>query len=253
MHLKDVLFFPIGCSAACMYCSQFLQQSGFSVTDHPTPEVTHLLLDVPGFQSNGLLRNGEDIRPLLRMLPPDIIIIGGRLQQAALSNYQTWDLLSDEEYLARNAAITAVCALQIAMEQLPVILASCPVLILGWGRIGKCLGQLLQRIGATVTIAARKASDLAMAQALGYQTVEIEKVQDVLQNQRLVFNTVPQLLLTEADTTLKSCAFIDLASQPGMLGDSVIQALGLPGKYAPESSGKLIADTILKQIKEGTP
>ena len=43
---------------------------------------------------------------------------------------------------------------------------------------------------------------------------------------------------------------IDLASEPGMQGKSVIPARGLPGKYAPESSGKLIADTILRVLKE---
>jgi hypothetical protein len=39
---------------------------------------------------------------------------------------------------------------------------------------------------------------------------------------------------------------IELASSPGLEGDDVIEALGLPGKYAPETSGKLIARTILR-------
>ena len=42
---------------------------------------------------------------------------------------------------------------------------------------------------------------------------------------------------------------IDLASVPGMNGDDVIIARGLPGKEAPESSGKLIADTILRLVE----
>ena len=109
--MKELLIFPIGCTTACDYSIQILHQSGTAITDHPMPEVTHLLLDVPSFQTNGLLRNGEDIRPLLRMLSPEITIIGGKLNHPALSDYRTWDLLSNEGYLARNAWITAECAL----------------------------------------------------------------------------------------------------------------------------------------------
>ena len=43
---------------------------------------------------------------------------------------------------------------------------------------------------------------------------------------------------------------IDLASCPGMLGDDVIIARGLPGKYVPESSGRLIARRLLALWKE---
>lgn len=249
--MKKMLLFPVGSSAACAEAARFLQQAGIPVTDHPMPEVTHLLLDVPGFRPDGILRNGDDIRPLLRMLPPEITVIGGRLQQPALENYQAVDLLLDEEYLARNAAITAECALQVAAAQMPVVFSHCPVLVLGWGRIGKCLGALLKNLGAEVTIAARREQDRGMIRALGYRAAGIREIQEILPGQRLVFNTVPQLLLTEKDTAQKPCLFVDLASEPGMAGNGVIRALGLPGKYAPESSGRLIAHRILKQIREG--
>jgi len=249
--LKEMLFYPVGCSAACEYCAGQLQQLGYAITDHPAPEVTHLLLDVPGFRPDGLLRNGEEIRPLLRMLPPEVTVVGGRLQQPALSEHRTLDLLLDEEYQARNGAITAECALQVTAEKLPVVFSGCPVLVLGWGRIGKCLSLLLQRVGASVTVAARKQTDRAMARALGFRTVETERIRDILPQQRLVYNTVPQLLLTEADTARKQCLFVDLASVPGMAGESVVRALGLPGIYAPESSGMLIAEIIHKRIREG--
>lgn len=43
---------------------------------------------------------------------------------------------------------------------------------------------------------------------------------------------------------------IDLASKPGIGGTDVLWARGLPGKFAPESAGKLIAQTILRLLKE---
>ena len=42
------------------------------------------------------------------------------------------------------------------------------------------------------------------------------------------------------------CVKLELASSPGMEGSDIIQARGLPGKMAPESSGKLIARTVLR-------
>ena len=44
----------------------------------------------------------------------------------------------------------------------------------------------------------------------------------------------------------EDCLKIDLASLPGMDGSDVIVARGLPNLEAPESSGHLIAKTVLR-------
>ena len=44
---------------------------------------------------------------------------------------------------------------------------------------------------------------------------------------------------------------IDLASEKGLGGEDVIWARGLPGIHAPESSGRLIAETCLRLGMEG--
>jgi hypothetical protein len=50
------------------------------------------------------------------------------------------------------------------------------------------------------------------------------------------------------------CVKIDLASIQGIYGSDVIHARGLPGKQTPESSGILIANTIIRLLrKEDTP
>ena len=41
-----------------------------------------------------------------------------------------------------------------------------------------------------------------------------------------------------------------LASQQGIEGEDVLIARGLPGKEAPESAGRLIAETVLKLCAE---
>jgi len=245
-----VQIFPIGTTAAVNYAVQFLQHAGLEIVDHPTPEVTHLLLDIPSFQNDGLLRSGGQVDKILETLPQYITVVGGNLSHPQLDGYKKWDFLHDEEYLAQNAAITADGTLQVAAPLLTTTFAQTPALIIGWGRIGKCLGQMLRAMGCPVTIAARKATDRAMLQALGYRTADPAKL-NALPQYRLLINTAPELILGTKQLSLcKNCVKIDLASKKGLEGENVVWARGLPGIYAPESSGRLIADTFLRKIKE---
>ena len=179
-------------------------------------------------------------------------VVGGNLNHPALKGYPVLDLLTDAGYLAQNAAITAKCALRAAAPKLTAVLPECPTLVIGWGRIGKCLSKLLRGLGAQVTVAARKASDRAILAALGYSSIDIGDIPALLPTVRLLFNTAPEKVLSGKQLAgCRHCVKIDLASKPGLEGPDVITARGLPGRYTPESSGKLIAETVLRLIGEG--
>ena len=245
-----------GGTPALRYAKEVLQEMGLPVSAEPNAEVRHLLLDVPSFQETGQLRMGGHLEPLLVQLPTDITVYGGNLNHPALRNYRTVDFLKDPFYLAENAYITAECALDVALPYLTVTLRDCPTLIIGWGRIGKCLGVILKGIGANVTVAARKETDRAMAQALGYAVLDTAKLPRQLHRFRLIYNTVPELILKKSETSQidETCTVIDLASKQGIEYDDLIIARGLPGIHMPESSGKLIAQTFLYYYnKEVTP
>ena len=247
MYLENRLIYPIGTTSACRYAADFLQAAGEAIVDHPTPEVTHLLLDVPSF-SPGRGGNAEEI---LRMLPHSVTVVGGQLDQPFLEDYKKIDLLKEEGYLAGNAAITADCALQVAAPLLSCTVQQANALVIGWGRIGKCLAKLLKVIGNDVTVAARKQADRTMLQALGYRAVDTARLSGKLWNYRIIFNTAPEMVLTEAQLRqTKNCVKIDLASRRGLGGDDVVWARGLPGVHAPESAGELMARTILRKLKE---
>ena len=251
--MKQILIYPVGATDACAYAGAYLEQAGLPLTDHPSPEVTHVLLDVPSFAPDGSLRDGGSLPMVLERLPSELAVIGGKLKHPALSGHPVLDLLRDADYLARNAAITAECALRIAGSLLPTILPDTPTLVIGWGRIGKCLAKLLSAQGCPVTIAARNPADRAMAAALGWNAVDIPEIPEILPDIRLLFNTAPAPVLdARILDKYRKCVKIDLASIPGLEGCDIIYARGLPGQYAPESSGKLIAETILRHLKEGT-
>ena len=248
--MEKWLIFQAGTTPAAGYAADYLKQGGISLVDQPTPEVTHLLLDVPSFDQKGLLRGGGDPEKLLDMLPQNIRVIGGNLEHPALDGYETVDLLKNADYISENAAITADCALRVAAPLMKTTFRQADALVLGWGRIGKCLSQLLRCMGTDVTVGARKESDRAMLRALGYKAVDTAGLND-LSRYRMIFNTVPEMVLDGSKTAMcRNCVKIDLASKPGIAGDDVVWARGLPGLYAPEASGVLIAKTIIKHLKE---
>ncbi len=241
-----------GTTAAAACAREFLRQSGFTIHSLPQRDTGHVLLDVPSFQGD-VLRDGRSPDTLLSALDSHTVLWGGGMTHPSLSGFRTKDLLQDALYLAENAAITADCAIRLAAPMLRCIWKETPVLVLGWGRIGKCLGSSLKAMGCPVTIAARKPEDLAVLFALGYDALPISQLSQYLPGFRLVFNTVPEMILPESQNTADpDCLMMDLASRNGIEGDRVIQARGLPGIHAPESSGKLIAKTMMRMLKEET-
>lgn len=235
--MPNVLIYPIGTTDACRYAAAHLQTAGVPIIDHPSPEITHLLLDIP------CKCDLPQLTYTLSMLPDDVTVIGGNLK---LPQNKVWDFLQDENYLCCNAAITAHCALKVIMSQLKSTLPETRTLILGWGRIGKCLSKLLYSIDCPVTVAARNPKDRAMLSALGYRTHDI--TDQNLIDFDLLINTVPDMILPE-DPCSRILTF-DLASNSRISGSHVIAARGLPGTCAPISSGNLIVRTILSYLKE---
>lgn len=242
--MNGPVFFTAGHTEALKYATRNLQEKGFSFTDKPGDSVTHILLGVP-------VGPQENTKQLLPLFSKDVTVIGGNLDFPELANYRTIDLLKDPLYLAQNANITAHCAVKQAANRLPVILERCPVLVIGWGRIGKCLASLLKQMGAIVTVAARKESDRATLESLGYETEDSTALGYSLIRYRAIFNTVPTMVLPKNAIAFchEDCLKIDLASKPGVDAEDVIWARGLPNKDAPESSGALIANTILRFIR----
>ena len=222
-------------SGAMAFAVNHLESCGYLITHQPIPSTDHLLLSVPSFSE------GYDyLSPLLEGLPRTVRVYGGFLHVPPLIGYKRVDFLADPYYLARNAALTAECAIEIMENILGQDVSGHRVLILGWGRIGKCLGKLLQEKGVPVTISARKDTDLAMLDALGYHTMPLSNLKPECE---FIINTIPAMVLPNVP---KHCCSIELASKPGMDGDHIISARGLPGKMRPEESGKLIAETFIR-------
>ena len=165
-----------------------------------------------------------------------------------------------EELLVANAFLTAESGVAIALSELKNSVCDYPVLVIGHGRIGKMLCHLLKAMGASVYASARKKSDFAWIRAFGYSPVNTCKICEIVTDCRLIFNTVPNLVLGKETLGClpKDCLVIDLASKPGgvdfeaakNLGLKVIWALALPGKFKQKSAGKAVAETIISILED---
>lgn len=240
-------FYISGRTPALKHAAQILRTAGIVTTESPQWSNRHLLLDVPSFRPGSSLC----LDTLLNALPRDITIWGGNLQHPALEEYRCVDLLKEEAYLLENASITADCAIALIDPILNKSWQDVNVLIIGWGRIGKFLAKQLKSMTNHLTIAARKEQDCQSLHLMGYQPVRLTELKEILPDCDLIINTVPAEVLTEEDlSSCRNCLKIDLASKKGIAGEDVIWARGLPGIHAPDRSGRLIAQTILRILKE---
>ena len=170
------------------------------------------------------------------------------------------DYYQREEVQILNAVPTAEGAIQRAMEITETTMRSAKCLVIGYGRIGKVLAHRLQAMGAEVTVAARKYSDLAWIDAFGFSGLLTGDLAGHLGSFTLIFNTVPSLVL---DAPLLAeispeCALLELASAPGgidrtaaeKLARRVIDAPGLPGIVAPRTAAAAIRQGIYHILEE---
>lgn len=205
------------------------------------------------------------LESLTHIIKENGILFGGMISPKVREMFESrniavFDYAQREEFAVMNAVATAEGAVQAAMEELASTLSGRKILILGAGRIAKVLIDVLSGFHTDITVAARKCSDLAWAEVYGCHSVHINDMDDVLDGFEVIFNTIPAVILDENRLKRidRNCLVIDLASKPGgvdletagMLGVRALWLLSLPGKVAPVTSGKVIADTIRNILSE---
>ena len=197
---------------------------------------------------------------LAQTLPPHTSVFGGSipeefLQLCSRRGVYPLALLSVESLAVKNAALTAECAVQVILREIPYTLERCPILILGAGRIGRLLGLKLRALGASVTVAARGDADRAWGAALGLNPADFADLAPLLPQVRLLINTIPAQVLSQTQLSLlpQDALLFELASKPGGFPSTdlhtVISCGGLPGTYTPQSAADVIAETIYQNLK----
>lgn len=192
-------------------------------------------------------------------------LFGGIFSDTVLSYCQNHqiichDFMKMETVCIENAIATAEGSLAEAIRMSSKTLHHAECLVLGFGRCGQILAERLNGLHARVRVCARNPIQRSKAYANGFYPVSFQDLKKELPHFDYIFNTIPFRVLTNSNISLlnKNACIIDIASAPGGTdfeacaahGISAGLFLGLPGKYAPETSGKILADSVLLSLHE---
>ncbi len=219
-------------------------------------------LNCPAIKSSDRVALAE----IIDLMESGSYLLGGRIPNAICERAQNKgivvnDYFHSEKLQIKNAYITAEAALSIAMNSIDKCVKDSRFAVTGTGRISRFLVTLLNNLGAQITVAGRNADALVYFELCGCDTILINSSnwnKSLLKGYDVIFNTVPSWLfdkdfLVHAD---KRMLMIELASAPGgidicsarELSANVLWGASLPGKYAPISAGRLIAECVCEYL-----
>lgn len=206
-------------------------------------------------------------------LKPDFV---RQLREKKIKHY---DFITIPGFAEKNAVATAEGTVAEAIMLLKTNLEESNCLVLGYGICGKEIAKKLQMLSAKVSVMARRKEIRKECEQQGYMSLSMfedlinknsnlenppfektEQEDTLLKEYDLVINTIPDRILSgkAIDMLKQDVVIIDIASNPGGTdfdyckehGISAKLCLGLPGKYAPESSGKILADLVIQNINK---
>lgn len=228
-----------------------------------------LILPVPGTNAEGVIRSIYSEEKLvltektISKLSPNAVVIIGTARPflkdwSEKYGFTLLEIVEMDEIAILNSIPTAEGAIQIAMEETPITIHGSKSCVIGFGRVGITLAKTLKALGSEVTVVARNEGQQARAYEMGCKRANFDDLRDVMNKSDLCFNTVPYLVLDKQILKYSNpnIVIIDLATQPGgtdfeaanLFGIKAILAPGLPGKVAPVSAGKILADVIPRLI-----
>lgn len=195
---------------------------------------------------------------LMSFLGKRNLVFGGIIKGELLSRLRETDIpfvdYYDNEFIEKNAVLTAFGALKILLEHIDFALPLGKYAITGYGRVAKETTSLLTSLSCDITVFARNNSQRYDAMIKGCKAEPLNQLSEKANVFDIIINTVPSPVIDEESikNMKKSCKIIELASAPYGLdfenarkySIDVVKAFGLPGKYTPKTAGEIIGKKI---------
>lgn len=223
-----------------------------------------------------LSKNGRDITSgmtledgtvdhLLTVLTKRHTLIAGAVparvkEYCSRAEIACYDLMERDDVAIKNAVATAEGTIAEMIARSKNNLHQSEVLVLGFGRCAQVLAKKLLGLDMRVTICARSETARVLAEALGYHALSFDGLDGNLHPFDYIVNTVPAMVLPRARVAQLSdqVTVVDIASAPGgvdfeaakELGKHAALCLGLPGRYAPKTSGEILAQAVTTILSE---
>lgn len=189
-----------------------------------------------------------------------LLLCGPKFPSERRWDLQYVNLWADETLLCENAYITAQGAVATALKRKkrPFYGAKCAVI--GYGRIGRALCEILLSVGAEVAVLSNTESKRKAAVESGAAALEISDAAKILPNCQYIFSTPPEHILDEdaLSNIGKDAILMDLASPPYgfdleaavKMGLNACREPGLPDRYCPVSAARVLYHAIRRWERE---
>lgn len=185
-----------------------------------------------------------------------LLLCGPKFPRERRWDLQYVNLWEDEALLRENAYLTAEAAVASAMCHTRTALAGMPCAVVGCGRIGRALMEILGGLGARVTVLTGRAAKRRVIEESGAEAADTRDAGAALSGKKLIFSTPPAMVIdrdalehVDADALI-----IDLASPPYGVDLDAAREMnlrawrepGLPGRYCPLSAARAVYNSVLR-------
>lgn len=266
---------PVCCYALCNMPKQIDCRADSSIqTFSSLKEVCQnsncIIGPIPLGKNNQLLHQSKDagnlsFEALLSCLEPGQSFFAGCIPdnfklEAGEKGVHLFDLMEETSLSTLNSIATAEGAICEAIQKSPLNLHQSRCAVLGYGKCGRTLTEYLQRMFCHVYTVSEVKHERILASLIAEETGNLQEFAVCAGTFDFIFNTIPASVITyEMLSAMKdSVTIIDIASAPGGvdfeaakdLGKKAFLCPGLPGRYAPHSSAKIIKTAIERIRKE---
>lgn len=285
-NTKTARIAVIGGDARQIYLARTLADDGYTVRTYGIDNTDGVYADIPGVTKCDAVADAtaccravifpvkpkESINDHIDKIDsePGTVIFAWNpdaqtVDSIAARGWVLFDLASDEALTVKNAQLTAEGSLSLFMNEKSTAVLGSRILVLGSGRVAKCVCRTFSALGADVTMMARSAGELAWAELSRWGIVDVldetARLRALSSGYDAIINTIPTPLLSGCalDAIPGGTLVIDLASAPygidpdraRLHGITAYRASALPGKYAPAAAASLIAECVRRHLRGG--
>jgi hypothetical protein len=198
---------------------------------------------------------GSPLRDLFSFVYRGVAVAGYGIPQAVKDHMSSlgagvYDAAEDEDFLMENARITAHGALGRIMTETDRDISELSVGVIGYGRIGSNLSELLLFLGARVRIFSGSENKIIELAAQGADACGVDS--GSFSDLDILVNTAPKKILSEkmeSELLSSGIRIIELASGKNFSSDEVIVMSSIPDRMYPISSGRMYAKYIIRAIE----
>lgn len=206
-----------------------------------------------------------ELSQLLDNLKPNQFFFAGCIPRefraaASEKGVHVFDLMEHPSLPFFNSIATAEGAICEAISHSSLNLNKSRCAVLGYGKCGSTLTHALKGLSCRVFVFSNPEEERARAALVADDSGTLGDFEAQAEAFDFVFNTIPAPVVSEELLARMKpfVTIIDIASAPGgidftaakRLGIQALLCPGLPGKYAPASSAKIIKETIEKILAE---